>query len=157
MTHESHSFPWVFVDGKSSSGEDYFQFCHVFFEQWFCTDTFTVILPIIKKLQSIAGVAALCRIKANLVTRTPKIVEFSMHIDMGDLDHDFERLGQWTTAIFYVNTNNGYTKFENGEMVGSVANRMVIFPANIPHTGTSCTDEKRRVVINFNYYKRFME
>ena len=30
--------------------------------------------------------------------------------------------------------------------------RMVIFPANIKHTGTTCSDEKRRVVINFNFY-----
>ena len=47
--------------------------------------------------------------------------------------------------------NNGYSEFEDGTKVESVANRMVTFPANVKHTGTSCTDEKTRVVINFNY------
>ena len=64
-----------------------------------------------------------------------------------------EKLKQLTTAIFYANTNNGYTKFENGLIVESVANRMVFFSADMKHTGTSCTDEKTRVVINFNYFK----
>ncbi len=68
------------------------------------------------------------------------------------MDMSEEKLKQWKTSIFYVNTNNGYTKFEDGTIVESVANRMVIFPANIKHTGTTCSDEKRRVVINFNYY-----
>ena len=49
-----------------------------------------------------------------------------------------------------MNTNDGYTEFENGHRVESVANRVVIFDSNIKHTGVSCTDEKRRVVINFN-------
>ena len=51
-----------------------------------------------------------------------------------------------------MNTNNGYTKFEDGSIVESVANRIVTFPANMKHLGTSCTDEKTRVVINFNYF-----
>ena len=45
------------------------------------------------------------------------------------------------------------TIFEDGKKVESVANRMLTFPANMKHTGTSCTDEKTRVVINFNYNK----
>ena len=64
-----------------------------------------------------------------------------------------EKLKQSSTSIFYVNTNNGYTKFEDGTKVESVANRMVTFPSNMKHTGTSCTDERIRVVINFNYFK----
>jgi len=53
-----------------------------------------------------------------------------------------------------MNTNNGYTKFEDGTKIESVANRMVFFSSNMKHTGTSCTDEKIRVVINFNYFKQ---
>ena len=55
------------------------------------------------------------------------------------------------TAIYYVNTNNGYTYFEDGQKVESVENRLVIMPSNLPHAGATCTDELRRVVINFNY------
>ena len=30
---------------------------------------------------------------------------------------------------------------------------LFIFPANLKHRGTSCTDKKIRIVINFNYFK----
>ena len=59
----------------------------------------------------------------------------------------------YTTSIFYMNTNNGYTEFEDGTKVESIANRIVSFPFNMEHTGTSCTDEQTRIVINFNYVK----
>ena len=68
-----------------------------------------------------------------------------------------EKQKQWTTSILYVNTNNGYTKFEDGTIVESVANRLVSFPSNMKHTGTSCTDEKTRVVINFNYFSKYFK
>ena len=42
---------------------------------------------------------------------------------------------------------------EDGTKVESIANRMVTFPSNMKHKGTSCTDERTRVVINFNYFK----
>jgi len=37
--------------------------------------------------------------------------------------------------------------------VESVANRLVEFDSNLEHTGSSCTDENIRVVINLNYFK----
>jgi hypothetical protein len=57
----------------------------------------------------------------------------------------------YTTLILYMNTNNGYTEFEDGMKVESVANRIVSFPEETKHRGTSCTDEKIRMVINFNF------
>ena len=86
------------------------------------------------------------RIKANLLTRTSEIVVNSFHTDMNDLE-----ILPYTTAILYINTNNGYTEFQNGAKVESIENRMVVFPAEMKHRGTSCTDKKVRVVINFNY------
>ena len=72
-------------------------------------------------------------------------VVFPMHVDV-------EKFDGGTTAIYYVNTNDGYTEFENGERVDSVENRLVIFDATMKHTGTTSTDTKFRSVINFNYY-----
>ena len=83
------------------------------------------------------------RIKANVHARTHKIIEHGLHIDFQHPEME--------TAIYYVNTNNGYTMFENGTKVESVANRLVVFPTEMFHSGTTCTDEPRRVVINFNY------
>ena len=50
-----------------------------------------------------------------------------------------------------MNDNNGYTLFEDGTKVESKENRVVIFDSQMRHAGIPCTDEKRRVVINFNF------
>ena len=56
------------------------------------------------------------------------------------------------TGIFYMNTNNGKTIFEDGEEIDSVENRMVIFPASKRHAGTTHTDTICRCLINFNWF-----
>ena len=64
----------------------------------------------------------------------------------------FESVGKiFTSAIFYLNTNNGYTKFEDGTIISSIENRLVTFPSTMLHTGTSCTDTKYRLVLNLVY------
>ena len=96
-----------------------------------------ILQPILSKLKY----KKLIRIKANLLIQTPKIQEHHFHID--------QESGR--TGIFYINDNNGYTKFEDGSKVKSEKNKYVEFDSKLKHTGTSCTDAKRRVVINFNY------
>ena len=129
--------------------ENVFQFIHMFYLVPFPRSAhFEKMGPILEIMNPLS----LFKIKANLLTRTHNIVENNFHVDIGDISE--EKLKQWTTSIFYVNTNNGYTKFEDGTKVESVANRMITFPANMIHTGTSCTDENIRVIINFDYYAR---
>ena len=146
----SNGFAWYYNDRVDYEGQqDKFMFYHMFYTDGApCSPFCQKLNPILKKLNALA----FSRIKANLLTRTPNIVENKFHIDMGDVIE--EKLKQWTISIFYMGTNNGYTKFEDGTKVESVANRMVTFPANVKHTGTSCTDERTRVVINFNYFTR---
>ena len=152
------NFPWYYNDMIVSTDEaDKFQFTHLFY------DSGTPQSPFMNELGAILNIIkplSLLRIKTNLLTRTLNIVENKFHIvenkfhvDISQLKDFPEKLKQWTTSIFYVNTNDGYTKFEDGTKVKSVANRMLNFPANVKHTGTSCTDEKIRVVINFNYFE----
>ena len=137
---------WNIID--TDEDVDDFQFVHSFYFNHVPTSPFLEILtPIINKINSLT----LGKIKANLLTRTPNIVENEFHVD-GD-GYPEEKLKQLTTSIFYVNTNNGYTKFEDETKVESIANRMVTFPTNMKHKGTSCTDERTRIVINFNYFK----
>ena len=61
------------------------------------------------------------------------------------------------TSILYLNTNNGYTAFEDGTKIPSVANTFVSFPSGMKHTRTTCTDVKFRGVINFNYIIKEVE
>ena len=142
------NFPWYFQQGVSyrhGYGADYlhnYQFTHLF---WNATDTmirshfFSVLDPLIEKLNPIA----VLRIKANLMAVTENRVVHQMHTDL-DL--------KCKTAIFYVNTNNGATIFEDGEEVSSVENRLLIFDSTLRHTSSSCTDKKVRCVININYF-----
>ena len=101
---------------------------------------FECIVPLLDKL----NVAAIIKIKANLNQRTSKIVEHGYHTD--------QRYPHSKTAIFYLNTCDGYTSFKNEGIVESVENRIVIFDSNKKHTGTSLTNDQRRIVININYF-----
>ena len=145
---EPSPFPWFYADRIVFEDDvDKFQFIHAFY------DNHMPMSPFSNELDSIINIIqpfSIVKIRAKLLTRTPEIVESTFHVDIPLSE---ENLKQWTTSIFYVNTNNGYTEFEDGTIVESVANRMITFPSNMKHTGTSCTDEKTRVVINFNYFK----
>ena len=57
------------------------------------------------------------------------------------------------SGLFYLNTNDGYTKFEKDNLkVESIANRFVSFPTHLSHASSSCTNDKVRYNINFNYF-----
>jgi hypothetical protein len=89
------------------------------------------------------GVRQFIRIKVNLYPNTETIEEHGMHIDF-----PFEHKG----ALFYLNTNNGYTKLEDGTKIESIENRLLLFDPNKLHTSSTCTDQPVRVNINFNYF-----
>ena len=141
-------FPWFFSPGKSFPEENkkdksIFQFVHPFYKNFGWVSQYGQILePILQNLQPVA----IHRIKANLTTITPSLVKYDYHRDSGD------DLYRSKTACFYLNTNNGYTMFNSGDKVESVANRLVVFDSDKLHAGTSCTDASVRVVINFNYF-----
>ena len=130
---------WNCIDGVVMPGDGEIQFVHGLYldyapmsPYWDCLD------PVFKKLDAIAFV----RSKANLNMKTPQPVKHSFHSDVDDC----------ITSIYYINTNNGYTEFENGMKVESVENRMIIFDSNEKHRVVTSTDTAKRVLINFNYY-----
>ena len=88
---------------------------------------------------------AIVRIKANLNHKENDINIHGYHTDF-----NYENL---KTAIYYVNTNNGFTIFKkDGKKILSQKNKIVIFDSNEQHSGTSCIDKPFRLAINFNYY-----
>lgn len=118
-----------------------FQFCHSFYNQHRMSNWFHVIQPFIDILKP----AALSRIKANITTAWSRVEPYAMHTD-----NEYDGC---TTAIFYTNTTNGGTIFEDGARIDCLENRMVIFPSELRHAGETFTDGKVRCVINFNYFK----
>ncbi len=135
-TIADNTFPWYF--GMVVSGSIYSQFTHVFYND----DHPTHYYPKLRFFREKLKAKSLVRIKANLNPRTQTLEEHNYHIDYADMK----------TAILYLNTCDGYTKFKTGEKVDSIKNRIVIFDSNLEHTGTSCTNQFGRLVINFNYF-----
>lgn len=149
----SDSFPWFYspainVDPTlaKESRYDYQLFNTMYAAPNHTSDQFKLINAIIAKINP----RILLRVKANFAPTSDRIIEHGMHQDVQVGD---DLLDICTTAVLYLNSNNGYTKFENGDTVTSVRNRLVSFPSKTFHTGTTCTDEKCRIVLNLNYIK----
>tara|TARA_R100001509_G_C4822563_1_gene200350 strand:+ start:159 stop:638 length:480 start_codon:yes stop_codon:yes gene_type:complete len=134
-------FPWYFKDGINDIPDNYFQFTFQFLNEKGEINCSKEMMDILQPILSKIKYKKLNRLKANLLIRDINITEHGMHIDQNE----------GITGIFYVNTCNGYTKFENGMKIKSEENKYIEFNSILKHSGSSCTDEKRRVVINFNY------
>jgi hypothetical protein len=138
-------FPWYYNNGIVDKGTDEetsnldFQFTHRFYEGTIVSNYYEMLTPLLNMLEY----KALIRVKANLTTITPEHYCTGMHTDQPF---------QCKTALYYVNTNNGWTEFENGAKIDSIANRLVIFDTLTNHTGYTCTDSSVRCLININYF-----
>ena len=132
-----------FINSPMDDDSDYnFQFVHPIYhydESKTKSPYKKLIDPILSKL----NVEVLLRMKFNMNIRTNEIIESNFHVDLD--------LNTYKIAIFYLNSNDGYTLFECGKKIESVANRVVIFDGKLKHCGTSCTNQKNRIVLNINY------
>ena len=97
------------------------------------------VTPILIELD----IKALIRIKCNMYPNTEKVHEHGEHADYS---------WKHKTALFSLNTCDGYTKLEDGTKIDSVANRMLLFDGSKLHCSSTCTDQPVRVNINFNYF-----
>ena len=154
-------FPWFLSSVLSNVSNPYtgnfkilcsdmenYQFIHLFVSNDGIRSTspyIDLIKPIIAAIDNeYPYLDTLIRIKANLNPRTSSIVRHGFHKDHYKDDVK--------ASIFYVNSCDGYTEFEDGTRIESVANRLITFPQHIKHRGTTCTNKPYRMVINFNYF-----
>ena len=138
--------PWYYNDTitRTETQLDGYQFVHTFFnisKPFDCNNNkFTRFLdPLWNKLSP----KYILRAKANLRPRTTEKFQSNWHTDTDII--------QAKTCVYYLNTNNGQTIFKEGTKVDSKANRLVLFDSQLEHSGTSCTDERKRIVLNLNY------
>ena len=142
-TMSSDIFPWFYNEEKVyDTGKDNlfnYQFTHLFYKDFkINSQHFEILNPLLFQM----NVKALVRVKANLKPISDRLIEYDKHEDQ-----EFKCKG----AIYYINSNNGYTMFDN-EKVESKENRIVFFDTDIKHFGTNSTNCKNRMVINFNYF-----
>ena len=144
---ESNNFPWFYNDHKNQPGDGQFQFTHTFFtttnNRGKNSDFLDMWNNYIYKIK-----AKECyRIKANMNIKT---ISHEPSLWHSDLKHNINCPRK--TSVFYINDNNGYTEFRNGDRIESVANRAIIFDNNLEHRGVSHTlPDHYRIVVNFNY------
>ena len=134
------TFPWYYNDDIVGGEDNFFQFTYTFIrygKQNCDAEAMEIMRPLLNKIKF----TRMERIKVNLLTKTEKIIEHGFHSDFPNVK----------TGIYYLNDCNGYTKFKDGKKIKSEKNKYIEFDSNLEHTGTTCTDKKRRVVINLNY------
>ena len=144
-------FPWFYNSSvlhgidQDDDISDRGQFTHAFLvsdnkvsSRKVLSHQFDLIKPLLDNLKG----SEIFRIKSNLQLRTESIEKTGWHDD---------GFGNCTTAIYYINSNNGVTEFEDGSSVNSVANRLVTFNGTMKHRGSTHTNTKTRVLINLNY------
>ena len=106
----SFQFNWFYQEGRTTEDDGKYLMVHMFYQPEVGSNSQYINIwnTFMTKVE-----AKKCeRIKANLTFRTPTIEFEEYHFDYPDMK----------TATFYINTNNGYTEFESGVRVSSVAN-----------------------------------
>ena len=136
----SDYFPLYYTNNVSyHNKKDGFMFNHIFYNNGVNSSFFEkIVLPLIKPL----NVKNLIRAKLNFYTNQKHQIKHVYHTDSEE-DHK--------VALYSLNTNNGYTEFENGPIVKSVANQLCVFDGKLKHRSVTQTDKDSRINININF------
>jgi len=130
-------------DGRDNDNDGYFvhsfKDCHpqTFEDRYPESPHFPLIAKILDKIQY----QNILRIRSSLYPRRDVQKPDPFHID-----YNFPH----RVCIFYVNTNNGYTMFENGEKIPSVENQLATFDGSEKHCSVVQTDTPARYIVNIN-------
>lgn len=85
---------------------------------------------------------SLIRIKANFYSNTNSMKEHKSHRDY-NYPHN--------AAVYSLNTCDGFTRLESGDIINSVENRLVVFNGDQIHNSSTTTDQPVRFNLNFNF------
>ena len=144
---------WRFVDfiahkdGRDEDKDGYFVHSFTdldptsFKERFLVSPDYKKISRLLDSIKKKVNYKQILRVRSSLYPRRDKQKPDPFHIDY-NFDHK--------VCIFYVNTNNGFTLFENGEKVSSVANRLMIFDGLEKHCSVVQTDTAARCIVNIN-------
>tara|TARA_A100001011_G_scaffold206631_1_gene214783 strand:- start:321 stop:797 length:477 start_codon:yes stop_codon:yes gene_type:complete len=136
-------FGWMFPYYYHSSveGSDDYFFQHILWadDGDHMSDYF---LPIMMPILGGLKYTALIRAKVNCYTKHDEFCKTGFHVDSD---------GPHMVGLYSVNTNNGYTLFEDGTKIESIENQMVIFDGKTKHCSVAQTDTKLRINININF------
>lgn len=152
---ENTSFTWSLapqlLGGGKDNPDDYY-FTRVLIEQGReifpnSSEIVKILLkPIAAKLKKKLFVT---RSKINLFLKEPNHFGYGMHQDVIDGNGDYSK--NYNSLLIYLENSNGYTEFDNGDIVNSVRNRAIFFKSDIWHQTVTSTDTLFRRNVNINY------
>jgi hypothetical protein len=127
------------VSNRHKTKDDGFYFHHVMYDRTLPQSELYELLcfPLLNRLNYAVPLTA----RVNWFPQTMHIHEHGIHVD-ANIKHK--------VLLFYVNTNNGYTRISKDVIVESKANRALLFDGYIPHNSTTATDVHLRCNININ-------
>ena len=138
-------FPWMYqkrVANHSENPEDnlnHYYFVHsLFYEYKIESPLYDEFLYLFKSL----NVHFLHRARVLMFVNQGEQYIHDTHIDHKE---------HCKTALIYMNSNNGFTQFEDGERVESIENRLLVFDGSIPHSSSTATDTKERLLLSVTY------
>ena len=139
------NFPWYISSSSDYENDNNTQLTHLLYNNHV---SFSDYFPKFYKIYDKLEVFALYKIRL-IATMKYNGIENIYHKDIEKIQHP----NNCTTAVFYLNDNDGGTQFEcNNEIIKSKENRMVIFPTILRHrTVKHTTDLPFRYVLNINY------
>ena len=105
-----------------------------------------LVVPFLSQLEKTEKMHALIRVKVNYYNSTPEVVEHCKHYDYPAMPLPHKG------AILYLNTNDGFTRLEDGTKIESIENRLLVFDASKMHNSTTTTSFEGRYNINVNYF-----
>ena len=130
------NFLWS-INSTEKTSTLFLELCH-YINHEPLSEFYNSLVPIMRKVQMLG----LVEIKSNLYFGNKFIQSFKK-----EKNYDFN-VG---TAIYYLNSNDGYTLLEDGSKIESRENRILLFEDS-EYYETNCTDNSCRVNITFNYF-----
>jgi len=143
-TLTSKDFPWFYREAEVKKETDSEYFTHSFYHtpNTLRSKWYELIVPILEKIKGTSLIWA----RANLLINKSNPIRSALHRDIGS--------SKGTTAIFYVNSNNGFTllKTDKGDVKSSSEeNKLIIFNSQTLHQSVRQTDTNQRITLNFNF------
>ncbi len=141
IKRELKAMHWFFSDATADETDksNFLFYHHLFQNNKVESDRYfnTILMPVLGKL----NFKYLHRAKLNLYAKQDKQIKTNYHTD-DTIEH--------TVALLSLNTNNGYTEFEDGKKIKSEENNLIIFPGHLKHRSVNQTDENVRLNLNIN-------
>ena len=115
------------------------------------------IEPTLWAIKNTLGFSDAVKIKAGMYTNQGIVNKTGVHTDFPE--YTKKGMGVYTTMVYHVNDNNGSTVVETESTGGLMyraeitqkANQMIAFDGSKEHYGTTHTNSKVRLVLNYNF------